>query len=54
MRPGEDLDVDALLGRVGEALESARGAGGDRVALDRLHGLARIEEPDDEPAEGTR
>ena len=54
MRPGEDLDVDALLARVGEALDSARGAGGDRVALDRLHGLARLEEPPDEAAEGTR
>jgi diguanylate cyclase (GGDEF)-like protein len=45
MQPGEDLDVDALLARGQEALDSARGAGGDRIALDRLHGLARLEDP---------
>ena len=44
MRPGEDLDLDGLLGRAEEALASARGAGGDRIALDRLHGLARLED----------
>jgi diguanylate cyclase (GGDEF)-like protein len=44
MRPGEDLDVDGLLDRADEALTSARGAGGDRIALDRLHGLARLED----------
>lgn len=44
MRPGEDLDLDGLLGRVGEALASAKGAGGNRIALDRLHGLARLED----------
>lgn len=44
MRPGEDLDVDGLLGRVDEALASAKGAGGNRIALDRLHGLARLED----------
>jgi diguanylate cyclase (GGDEF)-like protein len=43
MRPGEDLDVDGLLARVQEALDSARGAGGNRIALDRLHGLARLD-----------
>jgi diguanylate cyclase (GGDEF)-like protein len=42
MRPGEDLDVDGLLARVQEALDSARSTGGDRIALDRLHGLARL------------
>ena len=42
MRPGEDLDVDGLLARVEEALDSARTSGGDRIALDRLHGLARL------------
>ena len=47
MRPGEDLDVDGLLARVQEALESARSAGGDRIALDRLHGLARLADPHD-------
>jgi diguanylate cyclase (GGDEF)-like protein len=44
MRPGEDLDFDGLMARAEEALASARGAGGDRIALDRLHGLARLEE----------
>lgn len=44
MRVREDLDVDGLLARVDEALDSARAAGGDRIALDRLHGLARLEE----------
>ena len=44
MRSGEDLDVDGLLGRATEALGSAKRAGGDRIALDRLHGLARLED----------
>ncbi|HET8777457.1 MAG TPA: GGDEF domain-containing protein [Candidatus Limnocylindria bacterium] len=47
MRPGEDLDVDGMLARVQEALDSARRAGGDRIALDRLHGLARLADPHD-------
>lgn len=50
MRPGEELDLDGLLARAVEALESARTAGGDRIALDRLHGLARLEHRD-EPSE---
>ena len=44
MRPGEDIDVDGLLARVNEALASAKRAGGNRIALDRLHGLARLED----------
>jgi diguanylate cyclase (GGDEF)-like protein len=44
MRAGETLDLDGLLARVGEALDSARAAGGNRIALDRDHGLARLEE----------
>ena len=44
MRPGEDLDADGLLGRADEALASAKRAGGNRIALDRLHGLARLED----------
>ena len=44
MRPGEDLDLDGVLTRATEALDSARRAGGDRIALDRLHGLARLED----------
>ena len=48
MRPGEDLDVDGVLARVQEALDSARGAGGNRIALDRMHGLARLEDRGEE------
>jgi diguanylate cyclase (GGDEF)-like protein len=49
MRPNEDLDLDGLLARVQEALDSARGAGGNRIALDRLHGLVRLDgRPDEE------
>jgi diguanylate cyclase (GGDEF)-like protein len=44
MRAGEDLDLDGLLARAIEALDSARSAGGDRIALDRLHGPARLDE----------
>lgn len=47
MRSGEDLDLDGLLARVTEALASARSAGGNRIALDRLHGLVRLEDPRD-------
>jgi hypothetical protein len=47
MRPGDDLDVDALLARADEALASAKRAGGNRIALDRLHGLARLEDRHD-------
>lgn len=44
MRSGEDLDVDGLLARAQEAVASAKRAGGNRIALDRLHGLARLED----------
>ncbi len=47
MISGEDLDLDGLLARVQEALDSAQSAGGNRIALDRLHGLARLEDRDD-------
>ncbi len=43
MRPAMELSVDELLGRADEALRSARKAGGNRIAFDRLHGLARID-----------
>jgi diguanylate cyclase (GGDEF)-like protein len=43
MRPAMELSVDELLGRADEALHSARKAGGNCIAFDRLHGLARIE-----------
>jgi diguanylate cyclase (GGDEF)-like protein len=45
MEPGEDIELDALIGQAQEALDSARSAGGDRIALDRKHGLARLEDP---------
>lgn len=44
MRSGEELDADGLLARADEALASARTPGGDRIALDRLHGLVRIDD----------
>lgn len=47
MRPGEDLDFDGLMVRAEEALASARSAGGDRIALDRMHGLARLTPPNE-------
>ena len=48
MRPAMELSADDLLGRADEALNSARKAGGNCIAFDRLHGLARIE-----PSRGT-
>ncbi|MFN2419473.1 MAG: GGDEF domain-containing protein [Candidatus Limnocylindria bacterium] len=51
MRPGEDLDLDGLVTRAEEALASARSAGGDRIALDRLHGLARLDMASTDPGE---
>jgi diguanylate cyclase (GGDEF)-like protein len=45
MRPAMELSVDELLGRADEALHSARKAGGNCIAFDRLHGLARIDPP---------
>lgn len=55
IRPGEEIDADGLLARATEALASARRAGGDRIALDRLHGLARLEDrrPPDTHAQDT-
>ncbi|MDP9273753.1 MAG: GGDEF domain-containing protein [Chloroflexota bacterium] len=44
MRPGMELTADELLARAEEALASARSAGGNRIAFDRLHGLARIDD----------
>jgi diguanylate cyclase (GGDEF)-like protein len=44
VRPGTTLTDDEVLSNADEALRSARAAGGDRVAFDRAHGLARIEE----------
>ena len=50
MQSGEDLELDGLLARGQEALDSARAAGGNRIALDRLHGLARLEDPHEREA----
>ncbi len=45
VRPGMDeVGDDQILGRCEEALASARAAGGNRIAFDRQHGLARIDE----------
>lgn len=49
MRPGEDLDLDGLMARAEDALTRAREAGGNRIALDRPDGRARLEE---KPATG--
>ena len=43
MRPGMALTGDELLASAEEALASARAAGGNRIAFDRLHGLARLD-----------
>ncbi len=55
MRPGMELSPEELLAAADEALASARAAGGNRIAFDRMHGLMRIDErriPDapDEPS----
>jgi diguanylate cyclase (GGDEF)-like protein len=44
MRPGMGLSDEELLSAAEEALASARAAGGNRIAFDRLHGLARLDE----------
>lgn len=51
MRPGMTLSGEELLAGAEEALTSARAAGGNRIAFDQLHGLARLEErkPEGEP-----
>lgn len=61
MRPGTTLSEDGLLAAAEEALASARAAGGNRIAFDRDHGLARLDEhrvadkqPSNEATDGTR
>ncbi|HEX5395752.1 MAG TPA: GGDEF domain-containing protein, partial [Candidatus Limnocylindria bacterium] len=44
VRSGSDLSDEDVLANAVEALSSARAAGGDRIAFDRAHGLARLEE----------
>ena len=57
IRPGDDLDIDGLLARADEALASARRAGGNRIALDRAHGPAWLEDHNratrDDPSDDT-
>jgi len=49
MRPGMTLTGDELLAAAEEALASAQAAGGNRIAFDRLHGLARLDEREHDP-----
>jgi diguanylate cyclase (GGDEF)-like protein len=44
MRAGMGLSDEELLAAADEALASARAAGGNRIAFDRMHGLIRLEE----------
>lgn len=44
MRAGMGLTDEELLAAADEALASARAAGGNRIAFDRMHGLVRLEE----------
>ncbi len=44
MRPAMGLSAEELLAAAEEALASAKAAGGNRIAFDRLHGLARLDE----------
>ena len=50
MRPGMTLSGEELLAAAEEALASAKAAGGNRIAFDRLHGLARLDERRSPPA----
>ena len=57
MRPGASVSDDEMLAAAEEALASARAAGGNVIAFDRAHGLARLDEhrgaqraPEDNPA----
>jgi diguanylate cyclase (GGDEF)-like protein len=44
MRSRQELSADTLLARADEAVASARAGGGNVIAFDRLHGLARLDE----------
>jgi diguanylate cyclase (GGDEF)-like protein len=44
MRAGMTFSGEELLAAAEEALASAKAAGGNRIAFDRLHGLARLDE----------
>ena len=49
MRPGMTLSGEELLAAAEEALASAIAAGGNRIAFDQLHGLARLDERGADP-----
>jgi diguanylate cyclase (GGDEF)-like protein len=51
MRARAELTADTMLARADEAVASARAGGGNVIAFDRLHGLARLEERRPRPAE---
>jgi diguanylate cyclase (GGDEF)-like protein len=44
MRSRQDISADTLLSWADEAVASARAGGGNVIAYDRLHGLARLDE----------
>jgi predicted signal transduction protein with EAL and GGDEF domain len=48
MPAGMNATSDELLSAADEALASARGGGGNRIAYDRRHGLARLDGRRDE------
>ncbi len=51
MRSRQELTADVLLARADEAVASARAGGGNVIAYDRLHGLARLDERRKEPTD---
>jgi diguanylate cyclase (GGDEF)-like protein len=54
MRSRQEISADTLLAWADEAVASARAGGGNVIAYDRLHGLARLDErrTDDDDAAG--
>lgn len=54
MRPGMSLTDAELLAEAEAALASARAAGGNRIAFDRMHGLLRIDDRQHAQTEGDR
>jgi diguanylate cyclase (GGDEF)-like protein len=49
MRSRQDVTADTLLAWADEAVSSARAGGGNVIAYDRLHGLARLDERRSDP-----
>lgn len=49
MRSRQEMSADTLLSWADEAVASARAGGGNVIAYDRLHGLARLDERRKEP-----